>query len=446
MLDFIDGVREEEMLNDKRQVAKTHMNSRKYEEAECLYHEVWSNKGEDWDVWIGWEYASTLKGLGKVDEAISVCKSVYSKQPNFKYNNDLLCWLLYEKYIKPLTKDATAQQIGKVYDIAEFIIKTVSQDGKRTAYESTIFKVIDLLKYQNNFNAKELLKWIDKLDYELLSDEVIKFNLKNGQDKEGASRKESYFSIKTKALEKIGNYEECIKWCDLAFSSLCNLHYDNDIWFAVRRNYCICMTSHGEEFNRAIEEIIECANKKKHWSIYNKIFECYKKRGDYKSAIVYGAKALLSRDPIDKKVTLLLNFGCALEKLEKREWAIKHFEFDLFIRKRFGWLIRGELQEKIKLYNITEPTNINENELQEFWIGVSRVGENILKGKILSIMPHGRSGFIVAEDGNSYFFKKNSIISGHKLLAVGKPVSFRLIDSFDIKKQTKSKEAIDLII
>lgn len=426
-----------------RDTAKKHRECFEYINAEHIYSILWSNKGDNWDYWLGWEYADTLKKLGKVNEAINICKEIYHKWPTFKYNNDLLCWSLYEKYIKPLSEESSFQEIRKMIIIAEFILKTCKQEGKKSAYECTVFKVVDILKLRNNVNENEILRWLDRLDYMNLSNETITFNLNDGRQKEGASRIEEFFSIKTKALEKSQLYEECIKWCDIAFETINKFHYDNDIWIKLRRYYCICMTSEGENFNNSIKEIEMLANKKRHWSIFSKIFDCYFKAGEYQRAIVYGSKALLSKDPIDKKVALLYNFGVALEKIENFEDAIKHFILVRDIRNNAGWSINQDLKEKLNYYN--KSLNVGIRELNELWLDYSQSDSNMLNGTILSIMPHGKSGFI--KDGEkNYFFRAASILSGYKLLKVGKSVSYRIIESFDAKKQVNSFEAVDITI
>jgi tetratricopeptide (TPR) repeat protein len=437
---------EGKMLIEKRLKAKEYRLNKQFDLAEDLYMQLWESRSHDWDKWLGWEYADTLKKIGKNDEAIQICKEVYHKWKDFKHNNDLLCWALYEKYIKRIQKDATLQEISKAIRIAEFIVSNAKQDGKKSAYESTVFKIIDIIKNKNNINDNEILKWIDRLDYNLLTDEVMNYTLSDGLCKEGASRKEQYFSIKTKSLLRMGKYQQCIECCNQALIQINKFHYSNDVWFDTRRNYCIAMTTENEEFELAVQNLVTLADRKKHWSIYGQVLECYMRQGNYKNAIMYGAKALLTKDPVEMKVGLLLDYGSALEKIGDIENAINHFHLSYKTRVKSSWHIPAILQDKIVVYNINESASIDMSTLKRFWLDNAQAGEEMVVGKVLRIMPHGKSGFITAENKESYFFKRSSIVSGYHHLAEGKSAKFRLIESFDVKKQIKSLEAVDIVI
>lgn len=430
----------------KRSTAQQYRKNNEYDKAELIYRELWDGKAENFDKWLGWEYADTLKRLSKPDDAIIISKEVFHKYPDFKFNNNLLSWLLYEKYIKVITEESALQQKRNMLKVSEFIVGTVSQDGKKSAFESTVFKVVDVLKSQNNINHKEILQWIDKLDYDLLSEDVFTLNLNDGRTKEGASRKEEYFSIKTKALEAIEDFEECLNWSNIAFETISKFHYDNDIWIDVRRNYCIAILSKDEKFNDAIQNLINLAERKKHWSIYSKIFDCYSGVNNLEAALKFGAKALLSRDPMNMKVALLYNYALQLEKAGKANEAAMHFALVAQIRRKFDWKISTDLSGKLLEYKINETYQISINDLTELWIKFARLGEKLNKGKIINILPHGNSGFIAGDDGNNYFFRKASFISGRNHMRIGVNVIFKGIKSFDPKKQKEGNEAVEIVI
>lgn len=424
--------------SEKRQTAKK---CEKTEDAELIYEDLWNRKGDNWDKWLGWEYASVLKKLHKNGKAIEVCNEIYEKDSKFKYNNDLLSWLLFEEHIRPVSIDSSYEEIKSMITTAEFIVSSTVHNGKKTAFESTVFKLLDILKSQNNVNWNEILKWVNKLNHNSLSDEVITYNLHDGREKEGASRKEAYFSIKTKALEKTGNYADCIIWCNLGLEAISKLHFENDIWFDVRRNYCNFMISLD---GNSLDNLIELSEKKRHWTIYNKIFNCYCKIEDHKNSLIYGAKALLTNDPIKMKVSLLYDFAIELEKAERIKDAAVHFALTAQIRKNNQWNINSSLNNKLIKYEIEEGYDVRISDLHNFWIELVKSDEKIQRGKILSIMPHGNSGFISGDDGNNYFFKKSSLLFGKNIIHIGIPVSFRIIKSFDPRKQKESKEAVEI--
>lgn len=138
-----------DMNNSKnRQIAKEKRKLKSYEEALVIYQKLWNLDNQEFDKWLGWEYADTLKKLGRIDEAIKICKEIYCRESQFKYNNDLLCWLLYERYIKHMSQESTSNDIHKMFEIAEFIIKNTSQDGKKQLMNLRCLRLLRFLKFK----------------------------------------------------------------------------------------------------------------------------------------------------------------------------------------------------------------------------------------------------------------------------------------------------------
>lgn len=429
--------------NKQKSFAQDLFRNKDYFNAEPIFKELWSSSKEQ-DKWLGWQYSFTLKSLGKIDEAIEVSKTVYCQDKNFSYNKNHLCWLLYEKYLKKMTHESI-YDFNKSIEIAKFIIENTNQLDSKSAYEATVFRVIEILKSRNVRNYKSILFWLSKIDYNLLSDNTFTITLDNGQIREGASRKEVYFAEKTKCLEKIREFSECIIWSDLAKSNLDTFHYNNDIWIDARKYYskCMMLTMRTEEFKLSVKAIEDLYYKKSHWSISYKLFSCYLNVNDYKCAKSWGAKALLSKDPMHLKIPLIYEMGLLYEKLGELPNAIMHFSLVKSIRDKEKWKIPTDLMEKIKKYNFDVRTESN---IKELWISIVQCDKQMQQGTILKLLPDGKKGFIQAAHNKSYYFKKSSIIGGLKHNLINCEVIFRLIDSFDEKKKQNSNEAVDIII
>ena len=70
-------------------------------------------------------------------------------------------------------------------------------------YVLTIFKVVRVYLKSASVNYKEVLRWIEALNPNELSEDVFNFQDDSGQEREMASKKEFYYQYKTKALEKL---------------------------------------------------------------------------------------------------------------------------------------------------------------------------------------------------------------------------------------------------
>lgn len=434
------------MMNEPRVRAKEFRKSGNYIQAVNQYRQIWESKDDHWDIWLGWEYADSLKKIGQIDEAIYICKNVYVKEKSFKYNNDLLCWCLYEKYIKNFESNSLSE-LQKFIEISNFITTNTIQDGKKTAYEATVFKVLKVLQQQNNVKPNNFLKWLDKLNFNLLTEDVIEYQLSNGRTKEGASRKEMYFQIKSKALQKENRYVECIECCDLAFKEIQKFHFDNQIWLDVRRQYSICMSCNDEGVSLiAANRIVELANQKKHWSIFYTAFECFKYFKDYDKAIINASIALLSNDPLDKKINLLYQVGQLMDLLNQPVKAQRYYLLVYKIRKENVWSIPRPLTERLDTDFLLSDYSIErlKKELRLEWTSNIKSSQENFIGVVSNIvMPKRKSGFI-KKDTESYFFNIASVISGYSKLKEGAKVSFNLIDSVHPVRKVKVKNAVNI--
>jgi hypothetical protein len=83
-------------------------------------------------------------------------------------------------------------------------------------------------------------------------------------------------------------------------------------------------------------------------------------------------------------------------------------------------------------------------ELRAFWINEKIRLTPREKGIIVNILPNGKAGFIKGDNG-SYYFQVQSILKDKYKLKRDMKVSFTLIDSFDKRKNTPTKEAVDVV-
>lgn len=428
-------------MNHNREIAKQLCSQGKLNESIEIYKSIYE-KSKKIDCWLSWEYAYVLKKAEKIDDAIEVCKQYYRVNKNFKYINDLLSWCLFEKYFKNI-EPIDDKKRQKCIKIGEFVTK-ITQQNDKLPYELIVWKIIKLYKSDINFNAKKINYWLNKLDSSKLSKEpyilVDKFNKKV----ENASKKEEWYSLKSKALIKLKEYIECIKICNLAMKDIKKFHYNNDIWIKTRKAKCIFILGNPECSIKTLEEILK---EKEHWSIYKTLFEFEIKLNRTDKALTYAYIAALTKDPPKVKINLYHEIGHTLEKMGKKEIALKHYLFSKEIRENNNWIIPDLLTFDInRLINEVYIDEIDlYMQLKKFWIDEKRKLITQYEGVISNLLPNGKCGFIECNDGQSYYFKVSSIIENDSLLTINKKVTFSIRDSYDRKKRINTKEAFDII-
>ncbi len=423
--------------NDFRRQAKELKENNKYLDAVELYKKIYY---PNCDKWIAWEYTVCLKKISEIDDAIDIAKNTYFHYKNFQYNNNILSWLLYEKYFKCINDSYDYNDINNLLSIANFV-SDITLQNKDSAYEHIMIQLLKILKQYGNNPMQKILDILGKLDVNKLSDEANKYE-KDGREQEYQSRKEMYYSLKTKSLLDLEKYDECIKCCDEAVNKILIFHHDNDIWIKSRK--AICLSNIGE-IDLAIVELENLIVKKNHWTLYAEIARIYLLKDDKNNALYYFCRAAITLDSAKMKVTLYFEIANLLYSMGELECAWIHLSFAKNIREKEGWRIPHELQTMS--YELSNYSYINEVKLSDLiriWLDVIYKTIGKQQGIVTHINKGGKTGFIKSEH-ESYFFKISSVI-GKRHIKENDKVSFALIQSYDIKKQQKSVECAYIVI
>lgn len=426
-------------MNKERIKARELIQKGSYNEAIKVYYFMWNEKEEILDEWLGWEYASALKKVGRIDDAIKICRVIYKNNSTFRYNNHLYSWCLYEKYFKNLNLKEKPNDIETLIKIGKFIVN-ITEQNEKLPYEKTVWKIIELNK--EPFNVEVIHEWLEKLDVEKLSDNIAVVVIDNKKIKL-ASSKEKWFYLKSKCLKAMKRYEECIGICELAFEQIKEFHNNRDVWLHVYRAECIFKIGRAKE---AIDILTELSQKKEHWVIHSTIFQMKVETGEVEEGLINAFTAALSKEEKNVKVKLFFEIGRVLEKKGDSEYALMHYLLSRELRNEKNWSVPKELESCIERlsYEVEVKSDNLIKELNEFWTNSKLVKTIRYEGCVLSIMPNNKAGFIRL-DSENYYFRVNSILNFKKDLKIGAKVSFSIVESFDRKKQRSSKEAKDIL-
>lgn len=414
---------------------------KQFEEAVKIYSKLWNIDTKQRDIWIGWGFAYCLKNLHKYEEAIQICREVYKMQSDFRYNNDVYGWCIYYTEI---AIDGIINE-SKYLKAAEAILELSSQDGNFSPYIITVFKVLDYYNKKPIFPAKEIINWTSKLNSKIIDDEPFKAITKDGKHKELASRKEKYFMFRSKAYFENKNYEKCIETSKYALDIFNTFHSSNDIWlkrFIAKSNFNL------GQLDTALSQFNDILLLKGEWFIQKEIAEIYIKKQEYKKSLKFAIDSALNFGKIDNKIHLFELLFEIFNALNKPDLAKKHIEFACLIRKKNQWNFNDNFSQLLSKLNIDPENlpnyNILKSDLQKEWDNLKNADRIINYGKIRSILPHGKAGFILSDNNEFFYFSISSFRTYPKSLSQGLGVSFYIEDSFDKKKNQKSKVATNI--
>jgi len=260
------------------------------------------------------------------------------------------------------------------------------------------------------------------------------------QSKEFASVRETWYSVKTKALFKQNKYAECFSLSKKALESFSRFHYSNDIWFARRIALSRIKTGNAVD---AIADLHDILLKKREWFIQKEISELYFKIGETEIAFNYAIQAINNYGDLEYKVGLLALLGEVLKKKNQNELAFKHFSLSYLIRVEQDWKIPASLSVSLKEFNKENIAinKINElkRELQTFW--KESVRKDQLSGRIDHILhdnERGVVGYIRYDDQKQIYFSVNRTNMIADKLIVGVPVEFIILPAIEGKKERAS--------
>ncbi len=269
------------------------------------------------------------------------------------------------------------------------------------------------------------------------------------QDMELASDFENWYAYKTKALMKLGEWQECFDTSKEALEKIDNFHYSNDVWFARRIALSKKNLGNAED---AIEELETILKKKREWFIQKELAELYFEKADLDAAFKMAIDAINNFGPLEFKVDLLYLIGEILNKQGKSDLAFKHFSLSKLVRQDKEWKVPQKVFDELNQFEQSE-ISINEiknlkSELKKYWNGFNkndnrhktpnhRNNSDNLQGEIIRILhdnKRGKDGFIKSEN-NEFYFSVSSNWHLTNELAVGIKVIFKVLPATDGKKE-----------
>jgi tetratricopeptide (TPR) repeat protein len=406
-----------ELIKQQAQLLFTEKNWR---EALPLYQTLWDNYPEKCDEWDGWRYAYCAQKLEDYRQCLGICRKVYLRYRGFKMIHNVYAWSIYHSEIKKekITDEETFLRAG------EGVLKLSAQDEPYSPYTLTVMKVLDYLSEKQNYPMDKILEWTQKLNPAILDSQPFSFTGKDGKQREIASKQEQYYMLRSRALLEKGDWDECIRISEEALNKIGKLHYGNEIWF----NWRIALSYEGMgEYEKSLHLQLELLKRKKEWFIQKEIAEQYYRLGEYEKSLQYALDSALNYGDGDKKINTFIVLSKVLEQLGKTREAQMH----------------KDLIEKIKQKDATYESDISN--LKNVWSTLKFSGRQQFPGIIKSILPNGKAGFVEAGNGKSYYFSMRDFKGNPQKAVEGTKVTFYTQDGYDVKKDRKTTNAIEVV-
>lgn len=341
------------------------------------------------------------------------------------------------------------------------ILNTFNSDFIKTLASNLFTIVLKSEKKKPAPNWKLVNEFCNKVEREKLSKEnsTIKVERKGQlKDMELASDFENWYAYKTKALTKLGEWQECFNLSKEALEKIETFHYSNDVWFS--RRVALSKRNLGNTED-TIQELKTILKKKREWFIQKELAELYLEKGNIEFAFKQATDAINNFGPLEFKVDLLYLLGKILRQQDKLELSFQHFSLSKLIRHSEEWKLPQKLFDELKTFSFPEIPQTDfkklKNELHKYWdnfkapqintFDKSKTAINNLEGEIVRILhdnDRGKVGFIKS-NGKEHYFSVNSNYHSISKIAVGTKVLFEILPPKDEnkKEQVRIKKIIE---
>lgn len=317
--------------------------------------------------------------------------------------------------------------------------------NKDLLFQITVLRVIKYLDSKPNFEAIKINQWLDKLNPQLLSTESTKYTPTKDKEIIYLSNQEKWFSLKSKACEKLEMYHECIIISEEALKTLKEFNYNNDIWFKYRIAKSKAMLG---DFENSLEILRDITKVKKDWFIYMEIGSILVKKGNYEDALNSFITALQRPSSDDKKIKLYIRLAELFFHKGKTEDAQLLMDYTIGIKTINNWKLNEtekQYLQKHKKSIDTINTKLLKKEIVKLIARYKWKDQTIQTGVIQKILPNGKAGFITT-DKESYYFRFNSITNNKGNVSEGYKVIFYLEKSYDKKKNQETMVAVNIVL
>jgi tetratricopeptide (TPR) repeat protein len=414
-----------------------------FAEALAIYDAHWANDALSRYEWDTWSYAFCLRKAARYSDLLDFCRKMYPSYPTFEALNTLYAWAIYYTTVK-----AEGVKEVDLYKAAKGIMRLTTQANTYAPYTLAIVKVLDVLASKTKFSAASILEWSAFLEVNLLDTTPSSFIDAKGKTVAIASKCEQVLSLRAKAFYLDGQYEACLETVAKTLEWLPKLHYGNEHWL---RRYAALSHAALGDFQTAITMLKGILAQRKEWFLFADLAAILMQAERTSEALLYLHDAALAFGDMEKKIKVYKALAKAYTLLGKEELALEHYELVSLIRSDFAWSADEEVTAALARAGVEAgrfgSSSAMFSRLKKVWSAEKTVASPRLLGSIMKLLPNGKSGFVKAKYGNSYFFHLKNIRNAKgRVIAEGIEVSFSLEDAFDMKKQVAVQNAVNVLL
>ena len=400
------------MTERDREEAKRLREAGDHAGALALFLPIWEREHQPWD---GWGAAFCLRRLGRIDEAIEVCRAVVRLHSDHQPTRSLAAWCLRDRVRRG---GQSGSQIAATIDSIERVLRP-TPDGNYAHPSAYVRAILDASKH-----LEAAGDWATSAGL-LMRLEAGRLERTPGHsgDTEFHSDFEQWALRLTKSLDRTQRWDELSDAAATALAAGIRFHDGQELWVRFRQAKALHGLGRDREAWASLERIGQA-----HVAVDSLRADVLVALGEPMKAKVLYAQALLAATDLGPMVNVLDRVADLLGADDAD--AQRHRQLALSVRAERGWGTNGAPATD-------ESVEQRRAELVGVWRGWLPEA-SCLTGVIKTILPNGVAGFIRGDDGQDYYFPTKELRGDAK---VGTRVEFEPYERWDAKKERMSPAA-----
>lgn len=395
-----------------------------------------------------WDFRDCMNSFYKLkryQECLDVYRACSKRYPEFRMLDDKMGWSVYHAKVKnfDFQQGDTAALLKQIDYVFEH--SADSRYSPRWVLAKFVADAVKNGKFGGERDYALAVHYLDMVNPENLSTEEQTMTDNSGKIRNLASNRESWFSHKTNLLLKLQDYEACMACCDRAFEALrgVRLHSNNDSWFRYRKAKCLQALNRADEAKAYVEQILKGGFS--HWCLLQLMFEFEAEAGNDAKALSYAGACSLSDPEHKMRVGFYEELADYLARSGDAELPVLLRKLVLLLRAENEWKEKSyysEWQFPADVAAMDKQAVLSRlNPIWREWRDKDKV---FLTGTIDRLLAEGKSGFIIADNGSSYYFNARDMHGKTREPGVGMKVRFTLVDKLDKSKGVVKPNAVEI--
>lgn len=420
-----------------KQTAQAQRKAKQYAGAVATYGQLWASHAAQCSEWEAWGYAFCLKQERHYAQALAVCRAAYPRWPASAPLNNLYAWCIYFTELAP----SPVADEARFLRAAKAVVGLCTPTDPYSAHGRAVRRVLEHLHELATYPTGAVLEWTGLLSPAHLSDQPRQFAGPDGKPRAVASPREQYYGWRSRALLASGQAQACAELCQTALAELPKLHHGNEVWLARRLAHAHAALGQPQA---ALAQLTALLRRRDEWFIRHEVAQLHAQLGDQAAALEQGALAALAPGDPPKKLKLYHWLGELLDQAGQPEAALAHFGLEAALRKAHQWPVGTALAARLAGAPPVQwrPALAT---LRPKWQQLAGGGPATThQGRIKSLLPHGKAGFVQAQGGAAYYFRIDQWRGQPADLRPGLAVAFELAAGHDAKKNQPTQMAVRL--